>query len=126
MEDSWHPRINSVSYGETNEKCIKKEVAKVDQMIENEMEAKSSNNVHERLTEDSWHPRIKSVNYGEHKEKCIKKEVAQVDQLIESEMEATSSDDVPEKLAEDSWHPKISQSIMVRPIKNASKKKLPR
>ena len=74
-------------------------------MIENEMEAKSSDDVHERLTEDSWHPRIKSINYGVTNEKCIKGEIAQVEQLVNGDIEAKIPGEDHEKLVRESRHP---------------------
>ena len=48
-EESWHSIKESVNYVETDKRCIKSEIAQVEQLVDNDVEAKS-----QLMTMKSW------------------------------------------------------------------------
>ena len=96
-KESWHPIKESASYVETDTdmRCIKGELAQVEQLVDNDMKAKSPVDDHENLVKESWHSIRESANYVETDTdmKGIEGELAQVEQLVDRGMNAKSSGD---------------------------------
>ena len=108
-KESWHPMKESANYVETNadKRCIKGEIAEVEQLVDDDMKAKSSVDDHKNLADKSWHSPRESANYVETDTdmRCIKGVITQVEQLVDNDMKAKSPVDDHENLADKSWHP---------------------